>query len=282
MQASAAQIALLIDADNVSALPESRIALIFSKLESLGTVSLRRAYGHWGKPHLKGWAEVLHKYAIAPIQQFNYSAGKNATDIALSIDAMDLFYSGKFESFCIVSCDSDFTPLVVRLRGQGLNVYGFGEYGKTAITFKEACTDFTYLERGTAQLEPEATTATAHSTKSSGQLNGSDSQARVNANDKNGQAEKAPAPASNNSQNKQTNSNSNDSIEPIFHEAVTKNLKKGGWAEAVAVGTYLSRHQKRKADYNTSTWAAYYKKFPRTFEVKTNNGQTLIRIVDKP
>lgn len=279
MQSPTDAIALLIDADNVSALPESRIALIFSKLERLGVVSVRRAYGQWGRPHLKGWSEVLHKYAITPIQQFSYSTGKNATDIALTIDAMDLVHSSKLQKFCIVSCDSDFTPLVVRLRGQGLEVYGFGEYGKTSVAFREACSDFTYLERGTTQSAPEAPPANA---PAPAQVSNSEQAEQLNGNGRSVPLEKVSVPVSNGSTQKSSQVNGGDPVEPIFHEAITKNLKKTGWAEAVAVGTYLSRHQKRKADYNASTWAAYYKKFPRIFEVKTNDGQTLIRILDKP
>lgn len=275
MQSPTDAIALLIDADNVSALPESRIALIFSKLERLGVVSIRRAYGQWGRPQLKGWSEVLHKYAITPIQQFSYSTGKNATDIALTIDAMDLLHSSKLQKFCIVSCDSDFTPLVVRLRGQGLEVYGFGEYGKTSVAFREACSDFTYLERGIPQSAPETPPA---NTATSGQITSFEQPGQLNG--KNGQLEKLSVPAANGTSSKSSQA-SGDLPEPIFHEAVTNSLNSTGWAEALAVGAYLSRHQKRKADYNTSTWVAYYKKFSRIFEVQTNNGQNLIRVIGK-
>lgn len=282
MQSLPFEVALLIDADNVSALPEKRISLVLAKLEQLGVVSLRRAYGHWGKPCLRGWSEVLHKYAISPIQQFDYSAGKNATDIALTIDAMDLLHSGKYQGFCIVSCDSDFTPLAVRLRSQGLKVYGFGEYGKTAVSFREACTDFNYLERA-IQLEVETAPSSLKITE---QLQSSVTADKSISNGLNGQTKTTLEQSNSNEPQTKKDSSTNkdgqkpqaEQIEAIFREAVAKNLKAGGWAEAVAVGTYLSRHQKRKADYNASTWATYYKKFPRTFEVKTNNGQTLIRI----
>ncbi len=136
------KIALLIDADNS---PAAKIDVILSELAKYGVVYIRRAYGNWKKDTLKPWEEVLQEYAIQPIQQFDYSKGKNATDIALVIDAMDLLYTQKLDGFGIVSSDSDFTPLIMRIHTQGLKVYGFGEK-KTPQPFVNACSKFTYLE----------------------------------------------------------------------------------------------------------------------------------------
>ena len=136
------RIALLIDADNVS---HSKIALILAELSKYGTANIRRAYGDWGSAGLKGWREKLHAFAIRPIQQFSYSAGKNATDIALVIDAMELLYTQKLDGFCIASSDADFTPLVMQLKANGHDVYGFGER-KTPDPFVNACTTFLYLD----------------------------------------------------------------------------------------------------------------------------------------
>ena len=136
------KIALLIDADNS---PAAKIDVILSELAKYGVVYIRRAYGNWKKDTLKPWEEVLQEYAIQPIQQFDYSKGKNATDIALVIDAMDLLYTQKLDGFGIVSSDSDFTPLIMRIHTQGLKVYGFGEK-KTPDSFVNACSKFTYLE----------------------------------------------------------------------------------------------------------------------------------------
>jgi len=114
MDSPTPRIALLIDADNA---PASKIDLVFGRLSFLGTIRVRRAYGNWKKDHLQGWAKILHKHAIVPIQQFDYVTGENATDIALAIDAMDLLQTMRPEIFGIVAGDSDYTPLVVRLIG---------------------------------------------------------------------------------------------------------------------------------------------------------------------
>ena len=136
------RIALLIDADNVS---HAKIAPMLAELSKYGTANIRRAYGDWGSAGLKGWKDKLHDFAIRPIQQFSYSTGKNATDIALVIDAMELLYTQKLDAFCIASSDADFTPLVMQLKANGHDVYGFGER-KTPDPFVNACTTFLYLD----------------------------------------------------------------------------------------------------------------------------------------
>ncbi|GAA4747342.1 NYN domain-containing protein [Sphingomonas daechungensis] len=136
------RIALLIDADNVS---QAKIGTILAELSKYGTANIRRAYGDWTSSALKGWKDRLHSFAIRPVQQFSYSAGKNATDIALVIDAMELLYTQELDAFCIASSDADFTPLVMQLKANGLEVYGFGER-KTPEPFVNACTTFLFLE----------------------------------------------------------------------------------------------------------------------------------------
>lgn len=138
----ARRIALLIDADNVS---HTKIAAMLAELSKYGTANIRRAYGDWGSSGLKGWKTRLHEFAIRPIQQFSYSTGKNATDIALVIDAMELLYTQKLDAFCIASSDADFTPLIMQLKANGHEVYGFGER-KTPAPFVNACTTFLYLD----------------------------------------------------------------------------------------------------------------------------------------
>ena len=142
-------IALLIDADNS---PASKIEEILDELANYGVINIRRAYGNWKSPHLKGWEAVLHDYAIQPMQQFAYTKGKGATDAAMIIDAMDLLYTKSLDGFCLVSSDSDFTPLVMRIRANGLKVFGFGEK-KTPEPFVNACSKFLYLEN-LGSLEP--------------------------------------------------------------------------------------------------------------------------------
>lgn len=137
------RIALLIDADNVS---HGKLGAMLAELSKYGTAHIRRAYGDWASPALKGWTQKLHEHAVRPIQQFSYSAGKNATDMALVIDAMDLLHTQRPDAFCIASSDADFTPLVMQLRAYGLDVYGFGER-KALMPFVNACSTFLYLDQ---------------------------------------------------------------------------------------------------------------------------------------
>lgn len=136
------RIALLIDADNA---PASKIDEVLAEVAKHGVANVRRAYGNWKSPNLRSWEGVLHEYAIRPIQQFAYSKGKNASDMAMVVDAMDLLYARNLDGFVIVSSDADFTPLVMRLLTDGVKVYGFGEK-KTPEPFVNACSQFTYLE----------------------------------------------------------------------------------------------------------------------------------------
>jgi uncharacterized LabA/DUF88 family protein len=137
-----ARLAVLIDADNAQ--PSITEGLL-AEVAKLGTAHVKRAYGDWTGTNLKGWKDHLLAQSIQPIQQFAYTKGKNATDAAMVIDAMDLLYSGRFDGFCIVSSDSDFTRLAARLRESGLTVYGFGER-KTPKPFVAACDKFIYIE----------------------------------------------------------------------------------------------------------------------------------------
>jgi uncharacterized protein (TIGR00288 family) len=138
-----ARIALLIDADNSSA---KKIDLILNELSAYGETSIRRAYGNWTKAGLRPWADVLHPRAIRPMQQYDYSRGKNASDMAMVVDAMALLYNDDPDAFGIVSSDADFTPLVMHLREKGAAVYGFGER-KTPEPFRSACTRFLFLDQ---------------------------------------------------------------------------------------------------------------------------------------
>lgn len=136
------RIALLIDADNA---PAGKIDFILSELASHGVVNIRRAYGNWKKPTLVGWEKVLHENSIQPMQSFDLVKGKNATDMALVIDAMDMLYTKNVDTFSLVSSDCDFTPLIQRLRADGKEVYGFGDQ-KTPMPFIASCTRFLYLD----------------------------------------------------------------------------------------------------------------------------------------
>lgn len=146
-------LAVLIDADNA---PPAIVEGLFEEIAKYGVASVKRIYGDWTKPNLGSWKKVLLDHSIQPIQQFAYTSGKNATDSALIIDAMDLLYTRRFDGFCLVSSDSDFTRLAARIREEGLTVYGFGEQ-KTPSPFVSACDKFIYTEI----LRPDAPKASA-------------------------------------------------------------------------------------------------------------------------
>ena len=136
------KLAVLIDADNV---PYSNVKEMLEEISKNGTPTVKRIYADWTKPTVSGWKNVLLENAITPIQQYSYTTGKNSSDSAMIIDAMDILYSGKVNGFCIVSSDSDFTRLATRLREAGMTVIGFGEK-KTPQPFISACDKFVYLE----------------------------------------------------------------------------------------------------------------------------------------
>jgi uncharacterized LabA/DUF88 family protein len=156
------KLAVLIDAENAQ---PSIVDSLLAEVANYGVASVKRIYGDWTGPSLKGWKEALLQHSIQPIQQFGYTTGKNGTDSAMIIDAMDLLYSGKFDGFCLVSSDSDFTRLASRLRESGLVVYGFGEQ-KTPSAFVSACDKFIYTE----VLRPKTDESKAIVKKSSSEL----------------------------------------------------------------------------------------------------------------
>lgn len=239
------RIALLIDADNVS---HSKIAVILAELSKYGTASIRRAYGDWASPGLKGWTEKLHEFAVKPIQQFSYSKGKNATDIALVIDAMELLYTQKPDAFCIASSDADFTPLVMQIKANGHDVYGFGER-KTPEPFVNACTTFLYLDD---QEPPVATPTPAKASTGKGD-----------------KPVPTPAPAKTLSQDTK--------LVQLLRGAVAASARDDGWALMAAAGSAA----KRQAPIDPRNYGV--KNFPALFEatglfdiVKPSGGQSYI------
>ena len=154
-------IALLIDADNAS---WHALDPVLTVLAELGTVNIRRVYGNWSKPGLKGWRDMSVKHGIEPQQQFDLTKGKNATDMKMTIDAMDLLFRGRIGGFGIMSSDSDFMPLAMRIRQDGIPVYGFGNL-KTPEAFKQACTRFIDVGALVSEAKAEATTAPASTAK---------------------------------------------------------------------------------------------------------------------
>ena len=169
--ADSTRLAVLIDGDNTN---PTIIGALLGEIAKYGSATVKRAYGDWTTSNLRGWKEVINDHAIQPMQQFAYTTGKNATDSALIIDAMDLLYTGNLDGFCLVSSDSDFTKLASRLRESGKTVYGFGER-KTPRSLVAACDKFVYLDVLRSVEEPElpsekAPVSTAPVRKSAGQL----------------------------------------------------------------------------------------------------------------
>lgn len=160
------RIAVLIDADNVS---DKYVQVMFDEINNHGTPTYKRIYGDWTKPQLAKWKSVLLDYSISPIQQYAYTTGKNATDAALIIDAMDILYSQNVDGFCIVSSDSDFTRLASRLREAGKMVIGMGEK-KTPSAFIASCEKFKYLEVLLGSVEPKENIKDAPSATKSSEL----------------------------------------------------------------------------------------------------------------
>jgi uncharacterized LabA/DUF88 family protein len=205
------RIAVLIDADNVS---QKYIKHILDEIANYGIVTYKRIYGDWTKPQLNSWKELLLEHSVTPIQQYSYTIGKNSTDSALIIDAMDILYSGSVEGFCIVSSDSDFTRLAARLREAGMFVMGMGEK-KTPRPFVAACEKFKYLEALYAPIAPVE--------PAGGQV-------------------KAPAAPVNNSTRELT-----ESVRSIVAEISDED----GWASMGEVGTMLN---KRYPDFDTRNY----------------------------
>lgn len=157
MAAESLRIAMFIDGDNAQA---SLIEHILAETAKYGTVTTRRIYGDWTTPNMNGWKDSLHTYAVQPMQQFSYASGKNATDSALIIEAMDLLHAGTVGGFCIVSSDSDYTRLAMRIREQGLFVMGIGRFD-TPKSFVKACEVFAYIENLSPQSDKDTSSPKA-------------------------------------------------------------------------------------------------------------------------
>lgn len=227
-------LALLIDGDNVS----SKIVVgLMPEIATYGTASVKRIYGDWTGPNLKGWKECLLEHSIQPIQQFAYTTGKNATDGAMIIDGMDLLYTGRFSGFCIISSDSDFARLAARIREQGVTVYGFGER-KTPRPFITACDKFVYFDVLNAQAA---------------------------------QAEEAAAPAQNPAQAKPAAAKAtpkkgglNKAARDMLTKAIVATADEDGRANLAQVGAHLA---KQAPDFDARNYG-----FPRLSDLVKSSG----------
>jgi len=222
------RLAVLIDADNAQA---SVIEGLLAEVAKFGLASVKRIYGDFTTQQQGQWKKVLLKHSISPVQQFAYTSGKNATDSALIIDAMDLMYTGRFDGMCLVSSDSDFTRLAQRLREEGLTVYGFGEH-KTPDPFVQACDKFIYTEvlRATAP-EPASTAAPA---KPARKQAAKTVVAKAPVQDASASVSAAPSPAPGKAAPQPVPFN-------LLRQAIEEASDEEGWAHLGAMGAYLNK-----------------------------------------
>ncbi len=236
------RIALLIDCDNVS---HNSIEGVLEELAKYGMVNVRHAHGDWNNPSLSGWAAKLHPHAIRPMQQFAYTKGKNATDSAMIIDAMDLLYSKNIDAFALMTSDSDFTPLVLRILESGMPVYGFGEK-KTPQPFVDACSPFIYTENLVTEEKDSKKTNTKALTKK----------------DKKGLR-------------------ADTALVRLLRTAVEQSAEDDGWAHMSRVGSYISNNNSSFSSINYG----YKKlgdliKVSELFDVQMRNGGSAMYIKD--
>lgn len=215
--------ALLIDADNAQA---KAIDAILTEAARYGDTTSRRCYGDWTSQQLTPWKVVLNRHAIQPIQQFSYTYGKNATDSALIIDAMDLLYTGKFNGFFLVSSDSDFTKLATRIRESGLEVIGIGRR-KTPEAFRAACNKFIFTE--TIMEDELSSTVDSLSVEAKVSQNANVSRIDVATNDKKTQPLESESPSN------------AETLKKLIKDAIESASEEDGWANLGGVGSYIPR-----------------------------------------
>jgi hypothetical protein len=245
--ADSARLAVLIDGDNTT---PTIIEALLAEIAKYGSATVKRAYGDWTTPNLRGWKEAVNAHAIQPMQQFAYTTGKNATDSALIIDAMDLLYTGDLDGFCLVSSDSDFTKLASRLRESGKTVYGFGE-PKTPPSLVAACDKFVYLDVLRSAEKPKEP------------------------------SEKEPTPTG--PARRSTNELRGDAkLVKLLREGINAASDDDGWANLSGVGSYVA---KQAPDFDPRNWG--YAKLADLvtaigfFEVKRPAGQG-VQVREKP
>ena len=241
------KIAMLIDADNTQL---AKLESVIQEVNTLGRIVVKRAYGNWKKDALKRWEGEIKRLAIKPEQQFDYVSGKNATDMALVIDAMDLLSSNAFDSFVIVSSDSDFTPLAIRLHESGANIVGIGVQ-ITPAAFRNACDDFLFLENLTNDDTPETVEI-------------QDKSAEAKVPEKDGEKKQKPK-----------KQKVPKEIHNLLRKAYDTYQDNDGYAEVSAAGSYIKR---AKPDFDTRTYghsklSSLLEAFPTRYEVIRTPGK---------
>ena len=287
------KIAVVIDADNTQI---SKLEDVFHEISTRGRIVVKRAYGNWHKPTLKNWGEIIKRLAIKAEQQFDYVSGKNATDMALVIDTIELLYTNLYDAFVIVSSDSDYTPLAIKLREAGVYVMGVGEQ-KTPVAFRNACDEFLFLENCSSSVEGNDAHDAVSSFQSDAQDAASSSQSDAQDAVSSPQKEKAEvsispnnekeestkqlkedvqktdstpiassAPAEENSEKK----NDLNEIHALLEKAYDTFQDEDGWVNVAKVGLFLRR---AKPDFDSRTYgfqklSLFLKNFPEKYDVK--------------
>ena len=287
------KIAVVIDADNTQI---SKLEDVFHEISTRGRIVVKRAYGNWHKPTLKNWGEIIKRLAIKAEQQFDYVSGKNATDMALVIDTIELLYTNLYDAFVIVSSDSDYTPLAIKLREAGVYVMGVGEQ-KTPVAFRNACDEFLFLENCSSSVEGNDAHDVVNSFQSDAQDAASSSQSDAQDAVSSPQKEKAEvsispnnekeestkqlkedvqktdstpiassAPAEENSEKK----NDLNEIHALLEKAYDTFQDEDGWVNVAKVGLFLRRE---KPDFDSRTYgfqklSLFLKNFPEKYDVK--------------
>ena len=287
------KIAVVIDADNTQI---SKLEDVFHEISTRGRIVVKRAYGNWHKPTLKNWGEIIKRLAIKAEQQFDYVSGKNATDMALVIDTIELLYTNLYDAFVIVSSDSDYTPLAIKLREAGVYVMGVGEQ-KTPVAFRNACDEFLFLENCSSSVEGNDAHNVVSSFQSDAQDAASSSQSDAQDAVSSPQKEKAEvsispnnekeestkqlkedvqktdstpiasaAPAEENSEKK----NDLNEIHALLEKAYDTFQDEDGWVNVAKVGLFLRR---AKPDFDSRTYgfqklSLFLKNFPEKYDVK--------------
>ena len=287
------KIAVVIDADNTQI---SKLEDVFHEISTRGRIVVKRAYGNWHKPTLKNWGEIIKRLAIKAEQQFDYVSVKNATDMALVIDTIELLYTNLYDAFVIVSSDSDYTPLAIKLREAGVYVMGVGEQ-KTPVAFRNACDEFLFLENCSSSVEGNDAHDVVSSFQSDAQDAASSSQSDAQDAVSSPQKEKAEvsispnnekeestkqlkedvqktdstpiassAPAEENSEKK----NDLNEIHALLEKAYDTFQDEDGWVNVAKVGLFLRR---AKPDFDSRTYgfqklSLFLKNFPEKYDVK--------------
>jgi hypothetical protein len=265
-----ARVAVLIDCDNVS---HTWARAVLGEAAKHGTLGIKRGYGDWASERLKNWRPELATYAVQPVQQFAYTTGKNSTDFALVIDAMDLLYSENVDVFCIVSSDSDFTRIAMRLRESGKSVYGIGAR-KTPAAFQNACDRFTYLE--VLKAEAEADEPAAPVKKAAAKV-----AATVTH-----KAAPAKAPAKKAARTAKATKAQLSELASLLLPAIEANAKDDGWASLGSVGQYVVNTNPTfdSRNYGYSKLSDLVRDVPRleVREVPTGNGLVTLHVRRAP